>query len=83
MEVQFQWSKINRSKVRARDARAISRRIRNAEEGSSKANATIVVAIMRCGIAKNGRILRRNFNPWETDCPVHFAHANLPPGLCL
>ena len=83
MEGQFWWSKVNKSNVRARDARAISKRIRNAEEGSSKANATIVVAIMRCGTTKNGRISRRNFSPRETDCPVHFAHTNWQPGLCF
>ena len=83
LEGHFWWSKVNRSKVRARDARAISKRIRNAEEGSSKANSTIVVAIMRCGTAKNGRISRRNFSPQETDCPVHFAHTGWPPGLCF
>ena len=78
MEGQFWWSKVNKSKVKARDARAINRRIRNAEEGSSKANTTIVVAIMRCGTAKNGRISRRNFSPRETDCPVHFTHTDWP-----
>ena len=46
MEGQSWWSKVNRSRVRTRDARAISKRIRNAEEGSSKANVTTVVEIM-------------------------------------
>ena len=58
-EALFWSSKANKIKNRARGDRAISNKrskSRSAEEGSSKANATIVVAIMRCGTARSGRI---------------------------
>ena len=83
-EVQFWWSKAkaNRSRAKARDARAINSKIRNAEEGSSRASVTIVVETTQCGTAKSGRTLKRNSNPRETDCPAPFAHTDGPPGLC-
>ena len=59
LEGQPWWSKVNRNRVRARDARAISKRIRNAEEGSSKANTTIVAEIMRCKTAKEWKDIKK------------------------
>ena len=51
----------------------MERRPKEGDEG--RFNATIVVATTSCGIARNGRKLKRNFvPPWEKTSPATFAH---------
>ena len=47
-------------------------------------NATIVVATISCGIARNGKKLKKSFAPpREKISPAPFAHTNGSPGWNL
>ena len=76
------WSKLlkNRSKRRARVAWArVERRPRG--EVASGFNATIVVVTISCGIARNGKKLKKSFAPpREKISPAPFAHMDGSPG---
>ena len=76
------WSKSSKSqsKRRARAVRAMVGK-RQRGENASKCNATIVVAIISCKIARNGRKSRGSFAPpQETKCWAPSAHMDGPLG---
>ena len=71
----FKWSRKIRRK-RARVAPGLVEK-RPREEDERRYNATIVVATTSCGIARNGRKLKRSFvPPQETENPAPFTHTN-------
>ena len=72
------WSRLlkNRSKRRARADRAQVERRPRGEDGK-RSNATIVVVITSCEIARSGRKSKRNsVPPWEKISPAPFAHTD-------
>ena len=70
------WSKLPRSDSK-RTARVVHAMVEKRPRGEvvSRCNVTIMAVIISCGIARNGRKLRRSFTPpHKTKCPTTFAH---------